>query len=602
MPSDSVPARPRLALRLGVTGHRPNRLCDAQLLLLRAKVREALALVARIAGELQAQPVSAYAQAPPILRIISPLAEGADRLVAQEALALHFELECPLPFGRCEYERDFATEEARCEYRALLARASSVLELDGTRETAAQEREAYEAVGRTMLKQCDLLLAIWNGEESLGSGGTGQVVGEAMLLELPIIWIRSDAPHDVSFGTLGDETYAWSPAPAQVRAQLGKSLPLPLSREPQLLRDYLDESLPRWPSGLLFGVFRRVITLGSGRPAHSSTDAAAIGQEPWPSGPGRPPAPGWVPADVATPHAWQHQAWADRLARHYAGLYRSSFVANYVCAALAVLFAVLGSAPGAGWAIRLELALILLILVITLQSRRRRWHERWLDYRLLAEQLRQLDFVSRLGRVTPSLRVPAHASFGDPRNSWVQWLNRALVREAGMASARLDRDYLEHVRQRLLHQVVEPQARYHAQSAHTYHILNERLHWLATGCFLLSFLGCLLDLGLYAHLPASLASFWQGGSHIGLTVSAVFFPTFGAALAGIQSQGEFHRIARRSEAMVERLREIARRLARPDDPWSSATLGAVAEGVAEIMTAELLDWQFIFHGKPLTLP
>jgi hypothetical protein len=602
MPSDSVPARPRLALRLGVTGHRPNRLCDAQLVLLRAQVRAALTLVARLAQDVQAQPASGYAQAPPILRVISPLAEGADRLVAHEALALSFELECPLPFDRSEYERDFASEDARCEYRALLAQATSVLELDGSRETPAREREAYEVVGRTMLKQCDLLLAIWNGEESLGSGGTGQVVSEAMLLELPIIWIRSDPPHDMAFGTLGEETYSWSATPEQVKAQLGKALPLPSPREPQLLQDYLHESLPHLPSGLLFGAFQRVITLGSSRPTRSSADDATTRPVAAPAQRERPPVPKWVPAGEAAPHAWQHREWADRLAGHYAGLYRSSFVANYACAALAVLFAVLGSAPEAHWAIRMELVLILLILVITLLSRRQRWHERWLDYRLLAEQLRQLDFVSRLGRVTPSLRVPAHASFGDPRNSWVHWLNRALVREAGMVSARLDREYLEAFRRRLLSQVVEPQARYHAQAAHTYHVMHERLHWLATGCFLLSFIGCLLDLGLYTRLPASLASFWEGGSHIGLTVSAVFFPTFGAALAGIQSQGEFHRIARRSEAMVERLREIAGRLSRPDDPWSTAALGGVAEGVAEIMTAELLDWQFIFHGKPLTLP
>ena len=69
-----------------------------------------------------------------MLRVISPLAEGADRLVAKEAIALGFELQCPLPFTREEYQRDFESAQSRQEFCALIALATAVLELDGSRE------------------------------------------------------------------------------------------------------------------------------------------------------------------------------------------------------------------------------------------------------------------------------------------------------------------------------------------------------------------------------------------------------------------------------------------------------------------------------------
>jgi hypothetical protein len=116
-------------------------------------------------------------------RLISPLAEGADRLVARQVLARPgSELLVPLPIPREEY---LANDKLGDEFRALIARAHEVIELP-----PAESREAsYERAGHYVLDHSDLLLALWNGEAASGRGGTGDIVARARARQHPIAWI-----------------------------------------------------------------------------------------------------------------------------------------------------------------------------------------------------------------------------------------------------------------------------------------------------------------------------------------------------------------------------------------------------------------------------
>ncbi len=78
------------------------------------------------------------------MRLVSALAEGADRMAAQAALDLGERLEVVLPFAQKEYERDFETAESRQEFRALLGRASAVITRDGDKKDRPR---SYEACG-----------------------------------------------------------------------------------------------------------------------------------------------------------------------------------------------------------------------------------------------------------------------------------------------------------------------------------------------------------------------------------------------------------------------------------------------------------------------
>lgn len=197
---DVTAPRARATFRIGLVGHRPNRLPQdaARLSQLRHTIRIILQEARAAAG---AAAGGAYAEEAPILRAISPLAEGADRIFAEEALAENYELYCPLPFAQEEFEKDFLPPSALepdslARFRAILERARggaglSLFELDGTR---AQAPEAYSAAGRVVLNQSDLLIGVWDGKPSAGQGGTVDTLSEAIRYHVPVIWIDANAP------------------------------------------------------------------------------------------------------------------------------------------------------------------------------------------------------------------------------------------------------------------------------------------------------------------------------------------------------------------------------------------------------------------------
>jgi hypothetical protein len=176
-----VPMNERL--RIGVTGHRRDQ----------PELGDAPALAAQIRAVLEQ--IGGSTGGPGTL--ISSIAEGADQIAAEEALALGFRLVCPLPFSRAEYERDFLDERSRATYRSLLRRASEVQELPGTRTHSDSEQLAYAAAGDRVLKDAELLIAIWNGSAARGTGGTAEVVAKAVRAGIPTVWISALPPHSV---------------------------------------------------------------------------------------------------------------------------------------------------------------------------------------------------------------------------------------------------------------------------------------------------------------------------------------------------------------------------------------------------------------------
>jgi hypothetical protein len=161
-------------LTIGVTGHRPNRLAPHRLAALATEATHVL-------GQLRdALPI------PPDL--ISSLAEGADRLVAEAAVALRIGLVCPLPFAVEEYIGDFADPASRLAFRSLLAEAKEIVVLPGRREDDAS---AYVAAGWWMLERSDLLVSVWDGGGSAGAGGTRYVMDRALEHGIPVLWLHA---------------------------------------------------------------------------------------------------------------------------------------------------------------------------------------------------------------------------------------------------------------------------------------------------------------------------------------------------------------------------------------------------------------------------
>jgi hypothetical protein len=160
------PAVPRDdPVRIGVTGHRH-------------LTRSTVDLVARALDGC----VTRHA-GPRGLVGITCLAEGADQLFADAVLAHGGDLDVVVPAG--DY-RSRMTGEAGRGFDRLVGRAQRVTTLPYPEAKGS----AYMAASLVLVERSDLLVAVWDGERSVSFSGTGDVVGYARQVGVPVevVW------------------------------------------------------------------------------------------------------------------------------------------------------------------------------------------------------------------------------------------------------------------------------------------------------------------------------------------------------------------------------------------------------------------------------
>ena len=176
--NDRRAGRGSRALHLGVTGHRSLEHED--------EIRRQINLAIDVA--LTPRSADSRSGARRDLVVVSALAEGADRLVAQECLRRDgATLTAVLPLAVERYEEDFATAASRAEFADLLARAAEVQ----LAEPMPTRDQAYERAGQMVVEQSDIVIAVWNGLGAAGRGGTADTVAFAHTRGVPVIRIDS---------------------------------------------------------------------------------------------------------------------------------------------------------------------------------------------------------------------------------------------------------------------------------------------------------------------------------------------------------------------------------------------------------------------------
>jgi hypothetical protein len=146
--------------KVGITGHQ--RIPAVALDYVRAAVRAELA------------------RTPAPLIGYSSLAAGADQLFAHAVVEAGGQLIAVLPCA--EYESAFDPADLP-GYRALLAQAAQTV----VRADPQPSQEAFMAAGELIVQQCDVLIAVWDGQPAVGHGGTGDVVEVARSLGKPVV-------------------------------------------------------------------------------------------------------------------------------------------------------------------------------------------------------------------------------------------------------------------------------------------------------------------------------------------------------------------------------------------------------------------------------
>ncbi|MFE3458242.1 hypothetical protein ACFXKD_11900 [Nocardiopsis aegyptia] len=111
---------------------------------------------------------------------LSCLARGADQLFAEMVLEAGGSLEVVLP--SVDYREAKVKPENLERFDGLLMRSALVRYMPY--RTAG--RAAYEAANEAVLGGTDLLFAVWDGQPSGGSGGTGDAVAAARSRGVPV--------------------------------------------------------------------------------------------------------------------------------------------------------------------------------------------------------------------------------------------------------------------------------------------------------------------------------------------------------------------------------------------------------------------------------
>lgn len=571
----------------------------------------------------QAAHRSLYDDAVPVMRAISPLAEGSDRILAREAIPHGYEVCCPFPFAQSEFERDFgpgrALEAGSLEtFQQLLAQAEREtalvrFQLDGDRD---DEPTAYGHGGRVVLNQSDILVVVWDGARLGRRGGTESTFDAAQERGVPVVWIDAHAPHRWQLlqkppaQGAGRATPSAQGTPEDLAKLVRSLLDLPGvesgSGLPALLRFYAERK-PRLDPAIVWRMFRMVF--GGAKWQRPELTLKVFEAK----------VSGEFPSDVSSASGrlidWlrPYYAWPDQLAVYFSNAYRGAFLLAYGLAAAAVGLAL--TPVAASWlgepdhnkaiaAAIAEFAAIVAIIALIRRGQKRKWHERWIDYRLAAELVRHLRMASLLGGERPFPQLAAHfAKYGQPGATWASWYVRAIERRCGLPDATIDHDYLARSLEELT-ALIRGQRNYHLAIAQQSHRTEKWLHrsglalldsTLAAGAFHIAG-------GFVPGVPHSPR--WTGA----LIAMAAFLPALGASLAGINNQGEFRRIAKRSDAMAGHLEKLLAETAAltsangSPGPLRWAVVADLTARVTQLMVNEVLDWRVVFLDRPLNPP
>ncbi len=651
------PPRPPLVVRIGIVGHRWDRLgpapgpesapsadwqprleaCSRVERLLATTMTAVLSQVASRVASIGAEPSNGYAmEHPPRVAVVSGMAEGADRIAAHTALELGLELWAVLPFEAAEYRKDFdgawrpplwSRPGAAADFDGLLARAASTLEMDGNLRHRAG---AYEPLGRAVLAHADLLLVVWDGDESRGAGGTADLVGEARRQDIPIVRIDPARPQSCWLEDPRDPDQGRSVGLERLERRLND-----LIQPPEIAGLVGPEE---WNGRDAFN--REVVVRGRllGKSYGAVTRFFGACHQ-WPVQAFAPSALAWLgiirrlfkpslPADYAAATAdkwrtrWANDAnleagpkaidalapihgWLDHLARNYADRYRSAFTVVFSLAWIATVAAVLGlaaaflAAPSAHLWAWTELAVMLGILGLTMWGKHERFHEKWISYRLLAEQFRHQTFLWPLGAASTVGRLPTRPSDDDPRVAWTGWMYRAWVRQLGLPTARMSPSHLAWCRRMLRDREIPSQRVYHDQAAERYRHLSHVVHTRTEALFATALILAAVHfsetavhfLGALVGLPGELAG-------PAISVLSVFLPARAAALHGWAGHADFRSAALRSAQIELRLEQLELEIDGLAD-GSSRTLGQLGLDAAAAMEGELGAWRATSLSRPL---
>lgn len=588
--------RPRANLAVGITGHRKIGVDGEVAHSVQGALTDLLRRLSLALEQAVLQNAAYFSDDKPRVRVMTMAADGVDLAGAQAALDCGLQLACILPFEPAEYLNDFGPTSAPLVHK-IISEAETCFTLPGTRAEGAR---AYERANEVILANVDALIAIWDGQRARGRAGTGDVVQSAVSSGIPVIVVD---PKDFSSAQLLVHSgYGAIDRPtatdlsrhtlASDLVRLVSAIMMPPSRS--ALRRGLDDlhsesarpfSL-RFEYSLLLETFRvsglRQRSSDIRSAAYTALSSKEQGDQQC-----------LVCKTMGAPDSrlLQRLDRIDRLASHYGLLTRSSATSGFlVIIIVAFLSALIGLAfPSlSGASIAIQMTINGLVLIDVVVRRRRRWVERWLDYRSVAERLRSLRYLHPLG--LGDLK-PAASPYRK-RQSWTDWYVRRSERSLG-APAGLIREMDIPTIAKLLINEINGQIDYHRRAFRQLGGLERRLSFAAH-------LALSTAIGIGASFV--ITAYFVGGTQnvewkpIALLALAVL-PAAATAFNGIRADSDFVHLVERSALTIVALTRLKRAII--SSPLTYDLVAEAAIRAGSLMSDELSEWRFMLENRRL---
>jgi hypothetical protein len=478
---------------------------------------------------------------PLVLTILSPLAEGADRLVARELLKLpNAALDVILPFEKKDYEQDFTGDRSRVEFNELLSQASSIK----TIQHKKSRNEAYEEAGEYIVNQCDVLIAIWDGKPSGKLGGTEKVVQYARKARCPLIVIGPEKAGKVYY-------------------EMGDNL---------CQRSFLN--LERYNSENVDSVLLRKKMVQN---QEIFSRIADITRFPFSL------------VEQTSDFVLYHYVRADLLAILYQKRHNRTDTMVYILALIAVIIAAfqIFYVPEYPTILIAEVVLMLGVLAVVAVSRKQEWHNRWIDYRFLSERFRSAIFMALAGVEITARKPQRHLNSSYSSNEWMieafleVWNGRPKHKNT-------DSTLFCCLRGFVCESWMQDQINHHEQAEKRHY---RRHHFMTNTTYVLFGLTiCVAILHMVLHMRD-----WENT----LAFAAIVFPAIAASIAAYRTHHDYLRNSIRSGEMKRILEEIKDRILTTEDYNNFVEL---LKEVEETMLYENQDWKTVVRFQSPEVP
>jgi hypothetical protein len=552
-------------------------------------------------------------------RVISPLAEGADRVVAAlvlspDARLYHRtrELIAPLPFGLDYYRgrdgepgSDCRNPKSQAEFDRLWRAAVRHWSLHDAAPVSPPQRDGwYRDVGSYVVEHCDFLFALWDGSDNRREGGTAAVVQLALANGTPVIWIpvtRKETTEPTA--ALPDD----GEARLLTRPGLADAAAAPRLSSPEAEAAILGRGQAPLPTvELVLERFRRLADLRRyfrrGRPVQASVGVEIADATAAPSGNAgavRSVADWIIPEFVI----------ADGLAQYYQRLLKALNIGVYAAASAAVTLGAFAAIlfPYRGiWLLPVVFEAIVLValFVVLALDLRRKCRDQWVTFRALAEYFRIGRF---LALVTPASARGLEFDRFAWLHSWspgpvsVPWfapvLERVWERRPGLDLRDSDVPWL---RSYLAGQWVDDQIGYYRSRAKIHERWDEIFRW-AIRVTLLATILIVVTHVILDYLPPDAGAHRVGRDTVSLSLAflAIALTSVAGALNGYSGQQRHNYHAAR---FCETASELAKIRMSVCDATTMEQLRTHLRTARRTMLGETTDWYADMEQQEIDSP